>query len=742
MRQFLSRQPLKNIIIIFLLPIILSGSLYLFSSYRNIKVSKSNMSIQFSAKLNEFTELNKKLTNSIFQDFPNVTSFGSVKNILQSDIPVGTYDNVTLDAQSILRLYKQNNSMVDSVCLVNRTAQAVVTETNVYSFNDFFGQKYQYGKYDANYWNSIRVLPNSPKLLEASEAVFSGSNKIVIPYICTIPKTAGNSSYIIVNLDLEYVYTTLKSYKYSPNSEIFLMNNSTFRCLSASGMIDFPFGDESLKEDFLKKNYSTYNNVTIKKNNYYVMVASSTNSLYNFSYIVCVPNSDISNTTQPERTTFMLTILIEIVIFAIALFIFIFKIYKPLNYINRLTSHNENADSDIFNHIIDYIRASSDNITSLEGKFNEILPSGIQTYLYDLLKGKGERDPHLEEIAFKYKYFLPVSAEIILQQKFYEDINMPYLSVQAIDIINTQFEMNFQTYRISKSATTLSLLINLKNADDVDAVKETIQTIYSLFTADNMYISLYFGIGELMDDLSVLNDSFKQCMQQIHTSLTDERKSAAKSTAIFGHKESTQLNNYLINANTDAAVDLINNINARLIGAPRDVVKTVYSEVLFNIHNVMKLKGIYTAAESEVSDINYISEICSKPQNSIYDYTMQCIEQIDSAFSLSGSKLDIEAVILYVREHFTEDISLDMLAEKYGTYPQYLSKRIKQYLGLTFHDYISSLRIEKAKELLSSTAKEINEISKESGFVSRNTFLRVFKKYTGVTPSEYRKSEK
>ena len=319
---------------------------------------------------------------------------------------------------------------------------------------------------------------------------------------------------------------------------------------------------------------------------------------------------------------------------------------------------------------------------------------------------------------------------------------MPYLSVQAIDIINTQFEMNFQTYRISKSATTLSLLINLKNADDVDAVKETIQTIYSLFTADNMYISLYFGIGELMDDLSVLNDSFKQCMQQIHTSLTDERKSAAKSTAIFGHKESTQLNNYLINANTDAAVDLINNINARLIGAPRDVVKTVYSEVLFNIHNVMKLKGIYTAAESEVSDINYISEICSKPQNSIYDYTMQCIEQIDSAFSLSGSKLDIEAVILYVREHFTEDISLDMLAEKYGTYPQYLSKRIKQYLGLTFHDYISSLRIEKAKELLASTAKEINEISKESGFVSRNTFLRVFKKYTGVTPSEYRKSEK
>ena len=156
----------------------------------------------------------------------------------------------------------------------------------------------------------------------------------------------------------------------------------------------------------------------------------------------------------------------------------------------------------------------------------------------------------------------------------------------------------------------------------------------------------------------------------------------------------------------------------------------------------MKLKGIYTAAESEVSDINYISEICSKPQNSIYDYAMQCIKQIDSAFSLSGSKLDIEAVILYVREHFTEDISLDMLAEKYGTYPQYLSKRIKQCLGLTFHDYISSLRIEKAKELLSSTAKEINEISKESGFVSRNTFLRVFKKYTGVTPSEYRKSEK
>lgn len=738
MKQTFSKHPLKNIVIIFMLPVILLGIMCLYSNYRNIENSKTNMNATFSEKLTEFTELNKKLTNNIFQDFSNITLFSSIKGVLQADSTLSPYESKITDAQSTLRLYKQNNPMINSVCLVNRSAHFVVTESGIYSTDEFFGLNYKYNEYDTAFWSNLRIVPSSPKLLDSSEVTYNGATKIIIPYVCTVTNTAQNASFIIVNLDLEYIYGILKSYSYTPNSKIFMMNNTSFRCLSASGLIDFPFNDELLKKDFLKKNFSQYSNIRMDKTNYYVMVASSTNSLYNFSYIVCVPNQDITNNTSFERTSFLLTLLIEIIIFALALLVFILKVYIPLNYINQLTKQENASDCNVLAHIIDYIHMSSDNITMLEGRVKELLPSGIQNYLCNLLKGSGDRNLNFEKISFRYNYYLPVSVEIVFNTRFYEDINMPYLSAQVIDIIYTQFEMNHQCYSISKSATTLSLLINLQDETSVSSVNETVTSIQKLFIADTLYISVYIGAGFLISDLSELSVSFEQCKNKILSSLTSDRKNATMSNHIFGNKESTQFINYLTNGNTPAALQLLDAINSQLLSTPRNIVQSVYSDVLYNLHRIMRQKGLSNMLYDFSAELTQISEICSRPQNEIYDYALQCISQIDEALNIPGNKLDIEAVIQYIRNHFAEDLSLDFLAEKYGTYPQYLSKRIKQSLGFTFHDYLSSLRVEKAKDLLATTNMGISEIGEKSGFISRNTFLRVFKKNTGIPPSEYR----
>lgn len=273
--------------------------------------------------------------------------------------------------------------------------------------------------------------------------------------------------------------------------------------------------------------------------------------------------------------------------------------------------------------------------------------------------------------------------------------------------------------------------------DDTETVTEIINSTYKLFTADNIYISVYFGVGTLITDLSDLKQSLSQCFQHLHSAISDDRKNSTKSTTIFGHKENVQLNSYLINANTSAALELLDSINSQLLNLPRAIIKNVYSDILFSIYRVMNSKGI-SPTQNINDDISYISEICSESQNDIYEHAVQCIETIGAMHNTSVKKISIEDVVEYICNHFNEDLSLDLLAERYGTYPQYLSKRLKQHLGLTFHDYISSLRVEKAKELLTTTDKGITRISEESGFVSRNTFLRVFKKYTGVPPSEYR----
>ncbi len=100
----------------------------------------------------------------------------------------------------------------------------------------------------------------------------------------------------------------------------------------------------------------------------------------------------------------------------------------------------------------------------------------------------------------------------------------------------------------------------------------------------------------------------------------------------------------------------------------------------------------------------------------------------------------IDNVISDIREHYTEDISLTSLAAKYNISMGHLSKMIKERLQVNFSDYIASLRIQRAKELLRDESISIQEIAEIVGYNDYFYFTKVFKKVEGISPSKYRKS--
>ena len=98
----------------------------------------------------------------------------------------------------------------------------------------------------------------------------------------------------------------------------------------------------------------------------------------------------------------------------------------------------------------------------------------------------------------------------------------------------------------------------------------------------------------------------------------------------------------------------------------------------------------------------------------------------------------LDPVINYISEHFDEDISLEQLAQLTNLNPYYFSKLFKKQMGHTFSDYITNVRIEKAKQLMLQEELNIKEISYYVGYHDPNYFSRVFKKVTNMTPKEYR----
>lgn len=92
----------------------------------------------------------------------------------------------------------------------------------------------------------------------------------------------------------------------------------------------------------------------------------------------------------------------------------------------------------------------------------------------------------------------------------------------------------------------------------------------------------------------------------------------------------------------------------------------------------------------------------------------------------------------YIDTHYMcDDISLNKVADEVGLTPTYLSMLFKKETKYNFSDYVTFLRISKAKELLCCTSKLICEIAFEVGFRDYRYFSQIFKKHTGMTPRQF-----
>jgi AraC-like DNA-binding protein/ligand-binding sensor protein len=92
----------------------------------------------------------------------------------------------------------------------------------------------------------------------------------------------------------------------------------------------------------------------------------------------------------------------------------------------------------------------------------------------------------------------------------------------------------------------------------------------------------------------------------------------------------------------------------------------------------------------------------------------------------------------YIQEHQSEEITLSKVSSAVNTSSFYFCKMFRKVTGLNFTDYVSRVRVEKAKNLLLNPNARISEIAFEVGFQSLTHFNRIFKKIVGRSPTEYR----
>ena len=99
-----------------------------------------------------------------------------------------------------------------------------------------------------------------------------------------------------------------------------------------------------------------------------------------------------------------------------------------------------------------------------------------------------------------------------------------------------------------------------------------------------------------------------------------------------------------------------------------------------------------------------------------------------------------KVMLEYVEQNYDKGISLAQMAEDLGLDESYLSKQFKEKVGVSFIQYVTKCRMDKAKELLSDPSMKLKDIAELLGMGNVQSFIRTFKKYEGMTPGQYREN--
>ena len=133
-------------------------------------------------------------------------------------------------------------------------------------------------------------------------------------------------------------------------------------------------------------------------------------------------------------------------------------------------------------------------------------------------------------------------------------------------------------------------------------------------------------------------------------------------------------------------------------------------------------------------------EICQELGNIILRLTLERLSrrmQLDEIIQ-QPSEIFVQNISTYINAHFTENLSMEDLSQRFQVSPYYLAKIFKAETGMTPSKYIAHRKIGEAQDLLAKSDIPINEIGARMGFYDNAYFTRTFRKYVGTTPSEFR----
>lgn len=276
-----------------------------------------------------------------------------------------------------------------------------------------------------------------------------------------------------------------------------------------------------------------------------------------------------------------------------------------------------------------------------------------------------------------------------------------------------------------------------------------IEEVYSALTS-SLWMEVHIGIGYYVTHIRRLPESYQSAQIALYYQFLSPDKNIINIADMVSQKSSSSfLSQNRVLDITNIILDGDEPLLARQIHTLFTDIRSTYmtfEQCVFYLNHLLEKISISVSRTIDRQVVGIAVSPGTGKEKTLEQLEHQFLEscqkmlQATKAAPVTQPEKQGEKAAQYIDEHFSDpDLSLKDICSHLAISVSYFSSIFKAYTDLTFVEYLTERRIEKAKQLLKNTDKSIAEISEAVGYKEPHYFSMIFKKSTDMTPKNYRK---
>ena len=714
---------------------------------------------------NSFMQFISDSTYRDYAQFPRGDYYEKLNGALNAEDMPGLQKYLSSKAKLSFNIdnLRMSSSFIDSVYMYDRSKQIMLTQSDLqYPFDRFYDKDWDLGLPEKSY--------AYPIIMDVRSAIRpNGSLKLVIPLVF---RSSNEDNYIVFNLDAQLVYDNIFKRlddKQSGSILVYSKENKLMLYDHTYELVDKD--DDELQKSKLFGGSEGALELRFDNNRHLATLESS--SLLGWTF-VSLTDLDVLYTSINNLRGIMATIGVLLFVATTLLVLLTSRsIYNPIHHLLHYVSSNSNPSSASplpapsqlgeLRTIRNWLVEAYEDRKSLQVRLNESLPAYREKFLHTLIKAGTLTIEEISEgirfldIDLHLKNIMLLLIRVEEQKEKKTDVERRSMNkLRATEIIGRRNVGAGERKRVivKLNEETFALLVNCRENEfmDIFSLAERIQT--GILTEVGLHCSI--GIGTYCQEITDLKIAYEEAVEALsYRDMTgqgdiiyieDIRPENGKSIHYPKDKEDSLLH-YIKTGDPWEATRVLNELIDQSIEIQggktqfRQMQQTLI-RLLVSLIDTAGQYGIDLQKTIQVKH-NLYSELLHKGD---LDEIRTWFTSIVSAMSdLIGTEHRektnrlAQEVMAMIEQNYGNSISLTMIAERLGLNPSYLSRSFKEKTGQTFLAYLTTVRIEKSKEMLIRSDLKVKDISEQVGYVKVNYFIKLFKECTGTTPGEFRK---